>query len=217
QAEKMPWLVMGFGIDNSGTSGLHGCPHWSVKDPATAAAFRHGSGDIITLLLCLFRSEIREDAVDFAEFRDLVVSFGVPGVKQKSYRFTRAFRTMDKAFDLDDTSHFIGILKKKGLFGGFRVLGNGRVAGWGSSSKRSVLWITNQLQYSHQTDYAGDDPHTINPHNGFSHYLIFTNFTTAQINEKFLNRNQVKTLPQLVARLKGTLVRIGPDTLELMD
>src|SRR5256885_3135723 len=56
------------------------------------------------------------------------VSIGVPGVQQKSYRFTRWARTYDKAFNLDDTSHFIGILKQKGLFSGFRVGGNGRVA-----------------------------------------------------------------------------------------
>ncbi|CAI2199587.1 3661_t:CDS:2, partial [Funneliformis geosporum] len=165
-----------------------------VKDPATAAVFRHGEAKnqdkkgFARLVKDNTYSGPKRDAIGNKE-----IQIGVPGVKQKSYRFTRFMRTYDKAFDLDDTSHFIGILKKKGLFGGFKVLGN---------DKR---------------DFIGDDIETINPHNGFSHYLIFTNYTTQQINEKFLSRNQVKTLPELVARLKGTLVRIGPDTLELMD
>jgi len=37
-------------------------------------------------------------------------------------------RTYDKAFDLDYTGHFIGKLKEKKLFGGFKAMGNGKIA-----------------------------------------------------------------------------------------
>jgi hypothetical protein len=44
-----------------------------------------------------------------------MVQFGVPGVKQKSYRLTSLFRNVKNAYDLEDTNHFIGILRNKGL------------------------------------------------------------------------------------------------------
>lgn len=289
EAAKLPWICMGFNMDIE-HSPFQGStfPDWSVKDPATASALRHGEGDFITLLLCLRQVERKDDysnvlhnffwptnlerqvgdktepikgyerlvkntesAKEGGEETKLLITgkqeedvrskklgfnywpfrrsgaqkggiqFGIPGVRQKSMMFTRWMRTYDKAFDLDYTGHFIGKLKEKKLFGGFKAMGNGKIANWGSGPNRSVLWITNQLNYSKdKQDWWGDDTETINSDNGFSHYLIFSNYSTQEINEKFINHktpaNNVKTLAQLVGKLKGTVVRLGPDALELI-
>jgi hypothetical protein len=63
--------------------------------------------------------------------------------------------------------------------------------------------------------------------NGFSYYIIFTNLEAGKIREDLLNlkKNQfelkegipIKTVTELVGKLKGTLVHLGPDALELMD
>lgn len=93
---------------------------------------------------------------------------------------------------------------------------NLRTIRWGSNPhKKSILWITNQMNFRRQGDWAGDDPNTINSSNGFSHYLIFTDKTISNI--KNYGYLECKTLAQLVGKLKGTLVRIGPDALELID
>src|SRR4051812_1201594 len=71
----------------------------------------------------------------------------------------------------------------------------------------------------------GDDIDTINPNNGFSHYLIFSNLTTEQINQQFINNPtpalNAKNLSELVGKItkegKGVMVRIGPDALELIE
>jgi hypothetical protein len=51
--------------------------------------------------------------------------------------------------------------------------------------------------------------------------LIFSSHTAYGISKNFINNQtpalNVKTLAQLVGKLKGTLVRLGPDTLELID
>jgi hypothetical protein len=263
-AEKMPWICMGMNVMAS--------PEWRVSDNAWFAGVRHGSGDIITMLLWMHGISLREDYSDVfhnfffptnlgtdqtpikgfqrlvvdkdlpAEKEQLLITgkraddpradkynwtswpwkgnesgksiyipvrFGVPRVEQKSYRFTRKFRNQKNAYDLESTSHFIGILRDKKLM--TTKAGFWHTIGWGSGPKKSILWITNQLGY----DWGGDKTKAINTDNGYSHYLIFSNFTTQEINEKFIPFS--KTLPELVGKLKGTLVRIGPDALELID
>jgi len=70
-------------------------------------------------------------------------------------------------------------------------------------------------------DWFNDRPNAINPNNGYSHYLIFSNYSTREINENFINNKtpalNCKTLAELVGKLKGVMVRIGPDALELID
>jgi len=62
---------------------------------------------------------------------------------------------------------------------------------------------------------------------GFSYYLIFANVGAKEIREKMLKIGNdrfdlkegipVKSVAELVGKLKGTLVRLGPDALELID
>lgn len=276
-AQKMPWLVMGYNLDNSGRwdggliTGVDSYPFWKVYDPTTLATLFHGQGDIITLLCVLCQLESSRDHSnhlhnffwaknqDQKGFNRLVkdtepakegagetkllitgkrtddkrrdkmgwtswnfskggeIFIGVPGVKQESYRITRNFRGQGVAYDLDDTEHFIGKLKEKGLLGGFSRAK--RRGSWGSAPKKSLIWITNQMSYpySKNMDWLGDDPNTINPNNSYSHYLIFSDYTTQEINEKFIANNSCQNLAELVGKLNGTLVRLGPDALELMD
>ena len=74
------------------------------------------------------------------------------------------------------------------------------------------------MNFKRQGDWLGDDPHTINPQNGYSHYLIFTDHSRKMIQERYIDASSpVKSIAELVAKLKGTLVRLGPDALNLID
>ncbi|CAG8442372.1 3954_t:CDS:2 [Ambispora leptoticha] len=117
--EKMPWLAFTINIYNR-----NNLPGFCVFDPATFAV-SHGEGDLVTLQLELKRLEdkkIKDDALEDEQKKDRLlisgardVKIGVPGVKQKSYRFTRMFRNQANAYDLNDTNHFIGVLRDKGV------------------------------------------------------------------------------------------------------
>ncbi|CAG8511211.1 7133_t:CDS:10 [Ambispora gerdemannii] len=137
EAAKLPWLAINYNIDYE-TSPFQGYERL-VKDEEPPSTERE---------------------------REQLLIGGKRQDDQRTMKFTRWMQTYDKAFDLDDTSHLIGKLKEKGLFGGFKPMG-------------------------------------------------------LEINDKFINSktlaNNVKTLAQLVGQLKGTLVRIGPDALELID
>ncbi|WNE40443.1 MAG: hypothetical protein GBAus27B_000510 [Mycoplasmataceae bacterium] len=148
---------------------------------------------------------------------DRSIEFGVPNVKQKSNAIARNFRNQANAYDLDDTNHFIGILRDRGVMS--KEAGTFRHIGWGNAPKRSILYIINQLQYDwvKNSDWLGDDINTINPNNGLTHYLIFSDYTTEEINQKFIQNNSCQSLAELVGKLNGVLVRLGPDALELMN
>ena len=44
---------------------------------------------------------------------------GCPGVTQKSNAIIRNFRNQENAYDLDNESHLIGKLRKRGIIGKF--------------------------------------------------------------------------------------------------
>ncbi|KLL04698.1 MAG: hypothetical protein MRERV_14c045 [Mycoplasmataceae bacterium RV_VA103A] len=291
EAAKMPWLCMAFSLKES--------LKWFLKDPTTAANFRHGSGDVITLLLELWevsrrdnfrdvghnffwaknlgtaekpikgfarlvkdkeearteeekkkreegedknlllrgkrKEDIRADQLGWTAWpwrKDKKIPMGVPGVVQKSWRFTRFLRSQHNAYDLKDKSHFIGILYDKYLIQDFQAWSTEIYAP--SPAPLSVIWITNQIDFRRdKRDWWGDDPRTINPDNGFSHYIIFSRMrydknSTSDENDIYNNfiSNKTptlnsKTLAELVGKIvkegKGTLVRLGPDLLELKE